>query len=417
MTDASTTDTSNSDSNRTAARQVEIAVIGAGMVGTACAALLARQGFEVLLLDQHPPPEYDYRALPDLRVSAIAPGNQQMLAGLGAWELITAQRATAYAVMQVCTGQGGQINFTAHEHGLQALGWIVENRLTQWALWQSLPDNVIKVTGRSVKSLVQRRRAVDLTLDDDSVVSARLLVAADGAKSSIRACCELPLKRRDYAQKALVAVLETAQPNPGIAWQIHLPGGPLAFLPLDQGRSSMVWSLPEDQAAEKLKSSPEALAAELTMLSNARFGRVQVVSQVAGFPLHLQLAESMVQQRVVLVGDAAHQVHPMAGQGVNLGFQDVQELAALLAGNRQLLSDSQASSGLDKLLATYQRRRLSENTLMANGIDQLERLFRSQQGLAALGISLANRLQPLKNMFIRHACAPEIMSKSVLRKP
>jgi len=389
----------------TAQYQTDIAVIGAGMVGTACAATLAQQGYAVLLLDRQQTPAYASQPLPDLRVSAIAPGNQHMLQQLGAWQHIVTRRCTAYTDMEVTTGSGGQIHFAAGEHGLSELGWIIENRLLQWALAQVLPTTVTSLDGVSVSALTQRRRAVDLTLDDGSTVSARLCIAADGARSSIRDLCDLPLQTHDYRQAAVVATLETELANSGTAWQVHLPSGPLAMLPVGEGRSSLVWSLPEAAAADKLKAGGDVLAAELTLHSNARFGKVRVVSELAAFPLRLQLAKQMVAGRVVLVGDAAHQVHPMAGQGVNLGFQDVQELGELLAGHADMLASAQGADRLKALLATYERRRLSDNTIMAKGIDALERLFRQQQTLASLGISALNRIAPLKAMFIARACA------------
>ena len=385
--------------------QVDIVVVGAGMVGSACAASIGRQGFDVLLLDRQAPVAYQPQTLPDLRVSAIAPGSQAMLDELGAWHMVQTQRCCAYDVMEVTTGSGGQLRFAASEHGLSQLGWIVENRLLSAALTQEMPNTVTRVDGVSVSGLAQRRRAVELMLDDGSRVSARLCVAADGARSSIRDMCELDVNAHDYQQRALVAVLETEHANPGIAWQVHLDTGPLAMLPVGEGRSSLVWSLPQAMAADKLQADSEQLAAELTLHSNGRFGQVRVVSKAAAFPLRMQLVRQMVSQRVVLVGDAAHQVHPMAGQGVNLGFQDVRELSELLAAQPDVLAASQQGNELQTVLATYERRRLSENTITARGIDTLEKLFRRQQMLSALGISAVHRLRPLKELFIRRACA------------
>lgn len=410
----------------TTSYQTDIAVVGAGMVGSACAAMLAQQGHAVLLLDRQPAQAYQRQELPDLRVSAIAPGNQRMLQQLGAWSLIEAQRCTPYDVMEVTTGSGGQLRFVASEHGLGELGWIIENNLLQTALASVMPASVERVEGVAVSGLSQRRRKVTLQLDDGSSVSARLVVAADGARSALRELCGLPLQTHDYVQQAVVAVLETGIPNPGIAWQVHLPTGPLAMLPVGAGRSSLVWSLPSAMAAEQLKQSSDALAAALTLHSNGRFGKVQVVSAVAAFPLRLQLARQLVQQRVVLVGDAAHQVHPMAGQGVNLGFQDVLELVTLLgqaqaqdearAGGGNVLVAAQSSERLQSMLASYERRRLSDNTIMARGIDALETMFRQQQRLAALGITVVDRLLPLKSLFIRRACAvPEPPARSSAR--
>ncbi|MBU1187845.1 MAG: FAD-dependent monooxygenase [Gammaproteobacteria bacterium] len=406
----------------TTSYQTDIAVVGAGMVGSACAAMLAQQGHAVLLLDRQPAQAYQRQELPDLRVSAIAPGNQRMLQQLGAWPLIEAQRCTPYDVMEVTTGSGGQLRFVAGEHGLGELGWIIENGLLQSALASVMPVSVERVEGVAVSGLTQRRRAVALQLEDGSSVSARLVVAADGARSALRELCGLPLHTHDYAQQAVVAVLETELPNPGIAWQVHLPTGPLAMLPVGAGRSSLVWSLPSAMAAEQLKLSSDALAAALTLHSNGRFGKVRVVSAVAAFPLRLQLARQLVQQRVVLVGDAAHQVHPMAGQGVNLGFQDVLELVTLLGqaqdqvGSGNVLAAAQSSERLQSMLASYERRRLSDNTIMARGINALETMFRHQQRLAALGITVVDRLLPLKSLFIRRACAvPVLPAKSSAR--
>ena len=379
----------------------DIAVVGGGMVGAATAALLADNGLQVALLDRQRPQSFDAGAGIGLRVSAIAPGSARVLAGAGAWQRIAATRVSPYTAMEVeAARSAGKLCFEAHEHGLEQLGWIVENDLVRWAAWQALESRGVDVIcPAAVAGLDRRRTHVALETGGSETLTARLVVAADGAGSRVRELAGLETIERDYAQRAVVAMLTTAESNPGIAWQRFLDTGPLAFLPLADGRSSMVWTLPAERAEDTVAMSARELTGHLTAAGATRFGEVTDAGPAAAFPLRLRLAESMVADRVVLVGDAAHQVHPLAGQGVNLGLLDAAALAETLPAS---LADTDA---LTRALGRYERWRLSENTLISRGIDTIQRLFRGPATrLGGFGLGLVERIGPAKRLFLRRAC-------------
>ncbi len=391
-----------------AERDFDVVVVGGGLVGASAAVMLAQQGRRVMLLDRQRPTVWSSENQRDLRVFAISPGSARLLSECNVWDAISNSRAGAYQQMQITTSAGGELAFHAHQHGLRQLGWIVENNLIQSQLWGQL-DNLVEITAPAeIKQLIPGDRNTRLELSDGSRIRARLLLAADGGRSTVREQLGIATSNRDYLQRALVAELQTEIPNEGVAWQIFLDTGPLALLPLGDGRSSMVWSLPSEQAETALQWEPEKLGAELTLASNNRFGPIKLASRVAGFPLQLQLAKQMRQGRVILLGDAAHQVHPLAGQGVNLGFQDVAGLAQQLTG-----IELQDSDAMDAALEKFERWRISENTLIARGIDGIQRLFADRPGIGGIGLSMVQRFWPLKDRFMQHACgihpnAPQI---------
>ncbi len=392
-------------------RDIEVVIIGGGLVGAAAACLLSQQGRQVALIDRQRPLTWQPDQARDLRVFAIAPGSAGVLAACKVWDSIASARACAYQTMEVTTATGGLMRFQAHEHGLAQLGWIIENRLIQSCLWKQLEQQVEVLAPADIKSLKSGKRYTQLELGDGSCLRARLLVAADGARSFVREQLGMLTSTRDYQQRALVTELNTEIANDGIAWQCFLDSGPLAFLPLNGGSNSMVWSLPVDQAEAALNWSPDRLGAELTLLSNGRFGSVKAMTDVVSFPLHLLLAKQMRQGRVVLLGDAAHQVHPLAGQGVNMGFQDAAALAQSLFS-----VDLQNADAVDTALAGFERWRISENTLMTRGVDGIERLFGKQPKIAGLGLSVVQSLWPVKDRFMQHACGLQANAPDICRQ-
>lgn len=394
-----------------AERDVEIVVVGGGLVGATAACLLAKQGRQLVLLDRQRPAIWDAQAAGDLRVFAISPGSAQVLVACDVWDFISSVRASVYQNMEVTTAAGGLMRFQAHEHGLAQLGWIIENRLIQSQLWTQLEQQVELIAPAEIVRVESGKRHAQLELADGTRLRTRLLLAADGARSFVREQLGMTTSTRDYQQRALVAELDTEIPNDGTAWQIFLDSGPLAFLPLSDGRSSMVWSLPADQAEMASQWSVDKLAAELTLVSNGRFGAVSVASDVVSFPLHLLLAKAMRQGRVVLLGDAAHQAHPLAGQGVNMGFQDAAALAQCLSD-----IDLKDMDATDTALSRFERWRISENTLMTRGIDGIQRLFAKQPGIAGLGLSMVQSLWPVKDRFIQHACGTHPNAPDICRR-
>ncbi|MGN6512017.1 MAG: UbiH/UbiF family hydroxylase [Lysobacteraceae bacterium] len=384
--------------------QLDVAVVGAGVVGAACALSLARLGLEVALVEAAEPPHWQ-AARRDLRVYAFAPDNAALLDGLDAWQDVVAARAQPYRRMRVWdAGGGGELGFDADAFGRRELGWIVEHALLVDRLWARLADAGVRVLCPArVAGLAQDAQGVRLQLDDGERLAARLVVAADGAESSVRALAGIDAPRHEYGQRGLVAYVATERPHADTAWQRFLPGGPLAFLPCSEGLSSIVWSVPDAEATRLLALDEGAFAGELTRAFDARLGEVALASPRAAFPLRRQLARAQLAGRVLLVGDAAHVVHPLAGQGVNLGLRDVGALRDSVAAALRTRADWSAP----QRLARWARTRRSENTLAAYTFEGLLRLFANDRFAATLLrgplLGLAGRMPPLAHLLWRRA--------------
>ena len=296
--------------------RLDVAVVGGGVVGSACALALAALGLEVALVEGVEPPRWQPQQ-PDLRVYAFAADNADLLQQLGLWRDVSAARAQAYRRMRVWDAAGGgELVFDADALGRRELGWIVEHGLLVDRLWAALPAAGVQVhCPARVEMVTQDADGVRLQLDDGALLEARLLVAADGAESTVRALVGIAVDRHDYAQRGVVAYVSTERAHEDTAWQRFLPGGPLAFLPCADGSSSIVWTLSDDEAARMLALDDDGFNAELTCAFAARLGETRVLSRRAAFPLRRQLAREYVSGRVLLLGDAAHVVHPLAGQG------------------------------------------------------------------------------------------------------
>lgn len=384
---------------------LDIAVVGGGMVGAAAALALSRAGFSTALLEARAPAPWSADDDVDLRVVGLAPSSIGLLDDLGVWPSIRDARASSYSHMHVWDAENGAaIHFDAADEGRDSLGYIVENNLVQWTLWQSLEAaGVRRLCPATVKDFETRADRIALELADGESLSVRLLIAADGAGSPLRERAGIGTDGRDYAQRAVVAHVTTERPHERTAWQRFLPTGPLALLPLADGRSSVVWSLPEAEARRMQALDDEAFRNELGIASDFRLGRITATTPRAAFPLKLQLANAYHAERFVLLGDAAHAVHPLAGQGVNLGLRDVVELRDTLSAARGEGRDFAAAH----VLRRYARRRRSEDTLDAYGFDALARIYawESQPFVAArgIGVRLLDRLTPLKRRIAAHA--------------
>ena len=408
--------------SRRRAPALDVAVVGGGMVGAAAALALARAGLGVALLEARAPAPWHADAEVDLRVVGLAPSSLALLDELGVWTSIRDARAGSYRRMHVWDdASGASIDFDAASEGRDLLGCIVENSLVQWTLWQALEASggcssasCARSTGPSmgrvrrlcpaeVTGFEAREDRIQLQLADGEMLSAAVLVAADGAASPLRQLAGIGTRGRDYAQRAVVAHVGTERPHQDTAWQRFLPGGPLALLPLVDGRSSIVWSLPEAEAQRVLALDEQGFRDELGAASDFRLGRITTTTPRAAFPLKLQLAERYQAERFVLLGDAAHAVHPLAGQGVNLGLRDVAELRDTLLDARQAGQDI----GAAHVLRRYARRRRSADTLDALGFDALARIYAWQSpplvAARGLGVHLLDRLPFLKRRLSEHA--------------
>lgn len=403
----STMVSSRHESARRRGPAFDVAVVGGGMVGAAAALALARAGFATALIEARAPAPWSASDDVDLRVVGLAPSSIALLHDLDVWTSIRALRASPYAHMHVWdAASGAAIHFDAADEGRDLLGYIVENNLVQWQLWQALDAaGVHRLCPAQVSGYEVLEDRVQLSLHggDTDTVSARLLVAADGAASPLRAMAGIETKGRDYAQRGVVAHVQTERRHQGTAWQRFLDTGPLALLPLADGRSSIVWSLPEDEAQRVLALDDEGFFRELGVASDFRLGRIVGATARAAFPLRLQLAETYQAERFVLLGDAAHAVHPLAGQGVNLGLRDVAELRDTLVDARDAGKDIAATH----VLRRYARRRRSADTLDALGFDALARVYAWQASplVAArgLGVRLIDKVSPIKRKLTTHA--------------
>jgi 2-octaprenyl-3-methyl-6-methoxy-1,4-benzoquinol hydroxylase/2-octaprenylphenol hydroxylase len=383
----------------------DVAIVGAGMVGAALALRLADTGFDVALIEAREPQPWRADDEVDLRVVAMAPSSVAFLDHVGAWREIAASRACAYTRMHVWDASApGELNFDANEQGDAALGFIVENRLIQSVLWNTLAkaDVTLRVPANVISSDIDADRRT-LALDDGTALSARLVIAADGAESALRKMAGIDVDERGYGQRAIVAHVTTEHPHASTAWQRFLPHATLAFLPLGDGRSSIVWSAPGDEVDRLLALDNAAFCRELGAAFDFRLGTVAATTKRVAIPLRLLLAKRYTAPRLALVGDAAHVVHPLAGQGVNLGLRDAVELADALIDAR----DAKRDFAADFVLRRYERRRRSDDSLSAYAFDAIQRVFGSQSlPLAAVrgtALSIVDRVPPLKRLFARHA--------------
>jgi 2-polyprenylphenol 6-hydroxylase len=384
----------------------DVAVVGAGMVGAALALALAREGFDVVVIEPKPGASWRAQDEVDLRVVALASSSIELFRRLDVWTSIADARACAYRHMHVWDALApGALNFDGADSNESTLGYIVENRLIQHVLWQALQHDArisLHCPARVASTETDARRRV-VTLDDGTTVAAQLVVAADGADSPLREMAGITTRDRDYGQRAIVAHVSTERPHQSTAWQRFLPQATLAFLPLADGRSSIVWSAPDGEATRLLALNDAAFCNELGAAFDFRLGAITATSARAAFPLRLRLAERYLAPRLALVGDAAHVVHPLAGQGVNLGLRDVAELCAVLIDARAAKRDFAAAGALRR----FERSRRSDNALAAHAFDAIQRTFGSNAlPLAALrgaALAVVDKLPPLKQVFARHA--------------
>lgn len=402
----------------------DIVVVGAGMVGAALATGLGQAGFAVALVDRAPPPTFDPEANPDIRVSALSAGSERYLDALGAWQRIQRMRATPYRRLAVwdeahhplqnlVPRRLTEVHFDAAALGASHLGHIVENSVTQQALWQSAEaePTITLLHGQGVAALAQDEDSATVTLDDGTRLTAALVVGADGARSRIRDLAGIGTTRNQYGQQAMVISARYQGPVADITWQGFLPSGPRAFLPLHsaganhpgESWASLVWYDTPDELA-RLKSLDSAeLIAQVQSGFPADLPRPTHLDQKASFPIARQHAKHYSAGRVVLVGDAAHTINPLAGQGVNLGFQDAQCLQTLLREAKRAGDDLASPHWLSQ----YEQQRRPANRRMMLAMDLFYHLFSNRippvHLLRNLGLGAARALPFARNRVARYA--------------
>lgn len=381
-------------------------IVGGGLVGASLALALQRVGLDVVLIEPQSPRPVAANAW-DSRIYAISPGNAAFLESLGAWPRLDAQRVQRVEAMAISgDAPAGRLEFSAYDAGLRELACIVEGCALQRALNAAIADGgqVRVLCPAQASSLQVDMDAARITLVDGTTVDAQLLIGTDGGDSWVRRAAGMAAHVSDYRQIGVVANFETEKDHDGTAFQWFRADGVLALLPLPGRRVSMVWSAAEGHAQTLLAMNAGELAGAVVAASGGVVGDMQTMAPAAGFPLHATQVSQLVTRRVALAGDAAHHIHPLAGQGVNLGFRDVRELAAVLSGRAP-----HQDCGDLSLLRRYERARREDIATMALGTDGLQKLFAVQSvwvsGARNSGMGVLNRLPLLKSLLIRHAAA------------
>lgn len=366
-----------------------IVIVGGGMVGACAAALAAADPrfteLRIAVLEAHPPTMPPDNEL-DLRVSAVSRASQRILAAAGAWALIPSHCLSPYEEMIVWDAAGkprgaGAIHFSASASSEPNLGSIVENRQVQWALYDcaAFRQRVTLLRAELAGLTLESDRAV-VALSDGRMLSTALVIGSDGAGSLSRKLAGIETVGWNYDQHAFVTHVRTEHTHARTAWQRFLADGPIAFLPLADGRSSIVWTTRPAHAERLAACSPEEAAREIETAIDGALGKVEVAAARAHFPLRLTHARDYCRERFVLVGDAAHAIHPLAGQGVNLGFLDCAALVEVLAHELAQGGGADAIAEL-RVLRRYERWRKSENVIALGLVDGLNRLFSTSDAM------------------------------------
>ncbi|WP_336851973.1 FAD-dependent 2-octaprenylphenol hydroxylase [Pseudescherichia vulneris] len=388
-------------------QNVDVAIVGGGMVGLAVACGLQGSGLRVAVLEQNPPQPLSESAPPALRVSAINAASEKLLTRLGVWSSIVANRASCYHGMEVWDKDSfGRIAFDDRSMGYSHLGHIIENDVIHQALWQKAQQcqDVTLMAPAGVQQVAWGEKEAFLTLKDGGMLTARLVIGADGANSWLREKADIALTSWDYRHHALVATIRTDEPHEAVARQVFHGDGILAFLPLsDPHLCSIVWSLPPLEAARMQEATEETFNQALDMAFNNRLGLCHVESERLVFPLTGRYARQFAAHRLALVGDAAHTIHPLAGQGVNLGFMD----AAELVNELKRLHGAGKDIGQHLYLRRYERSRKHSAGVMLASMQGFRELFAgthpAKKLLRDLGLKLADTLPGVKPQLIRQA--------------
>lgn len=387
----------------------EVVVAGGGMAGMTMGLALATAGVSTAVIEKQPADTLRDAGF-DGRTSAIAYGSQQIFDGVGIWKALAA-RAEPIRAIRIADGtlnEGPSSLFLHYDRidvDSDALGYILENRdIRDAQLSAAAASEAFHLLApASVAGADRGPGGVDVTLDDGRRIAARLMIAADGKNSPLRLAAGIRATRIDYPQIAIVCTVVHARPHDGVAVELFLPSGPFAMLPMTGQRSNIVWSERTELARNILALDDGAFLDELQRRFGDWLGEIRVEGPRFGFPLGLMHAERYTDRRLALIGEAAHVIHPIAGQGLNLGLRDVAALAESIVDARRLGLDI----GSGEVLARYERWRRFDNVLMATSMDGLNRLFSNDIGplrLARdLGLAAVNRMPPLKRFFMRHA--------------
>ncbi|MDX8408891.1 MAG: UbiH/UbiF/VisC/COQ6 family ubiquinone biosynthesis hydroxylase [Mariprofundales bacterium] len=382
---------------------VDLIIIGGGMVGMTLAAALRDTGLHIVLIERNMPQVRQSLGI-DCRVSAIVRGNVDLLEGIGAWEYL--KNSSPIAAMRIWDDQhDGGIRFDALEIARDCLGQMVENSHLVAALRKLLlrSDSVELCCPATVTSVVWRRDAVRVTLEDGRCLRAPLVVGADGAHSWLRKEAGIEVWSHNFRQQGIVATIKPQRHHQQIAYQRFLPTGPLALLPMAAGLCSMVWSAGNDRAAALMALDDDAFLQQLNLAFGPQLGQLQACGSRAAFPLQTRLAKHLVRPRLALIGDAAHTIHPLAGLGVNLGLRDAMVLAREIADAHRFDEDY----GEMEILAQYRNQRLPDVLAVMGAMEGMHHLFTNtlpgMAQLRGLGMRMIGNSGPIKQLLMRNS--------------
>ncbi len=384
----------------------DMIVIGGGLVGASLVVALKDSGLKIALIELHASMPLPQDASWDSRVYAISPGSASFLQSLGVWQLLETERvAPVYEMAVFGDDNSAHIDFSAYEIGLSELAFIAENRQLQTAVWETLKspnENIQILCPAKCVSIIWQESHVEVQLEDGSQLEASLVVGADGVNSWVRKQAEIEVSQHAYTQIGVVANFSAELSHRHIAYQWFRRDGVLALLPLPDKRVSMVWATSEEQADLLRKLPAEQLCHRVEDASSHTLGALQLITPPVGFPLNFVHVNKLVKPRLVLIGDAAHGIHPLAGQGVNLGLRDTRELAKVLNARGM-----QTDCGDFMLLRRYELARKEDILALELATDGLQKLFNNSNPTLArlrnLGLEITNRLPLIKNRLIQHA--------------
>lgn len=379
----------------------DLIIVGGGLAGASLAVALRDAPLRIALVEHQAPRRPEGWVA---RVYAISPANVAFLERIGAWKHLATERIAPIRGMEISGDAGGRLAFSAYDSGVPELGWILESSLMACEFWESAKrqGNLTLHCPAAPQQLTFGPDAAQLVLADGSALSARLVVGADGRDSWVRQAAGLSAVNTPYGEKGVVANLASEKPHRNVAFQWFRDDGVLAYLPLPGNRISIVWSTSDDHADELCALPAATFCERVAEAGGHALGRLDLLTPAAAFPLRLMRVPQTVAPRLALVGDAAHGIHPLSGHGINLGFQDASELAALLAGAPQW-----QDIGSERFLQRYQRARREETALMQTTTDGLRRLFKASppglRTLRNLGLSATDGLPFVKNALVRYA--------------
>jgi len=387
----------------------DIVIVGGGIVGTtlACSLAQSNQDIKIALVEAREPKFEDLKEnIFDIRVSAITRASQRIFNAIDVWSKIESKRLCQFTDMHVWDDTGvGEIHFDSAEIGEPYLGHIIENSVILSSLYQGMSDyqNITLLSPVKISNINYLDTLAEIEFHDDKKLSTRLIIAADGSQSWLRQQAGIIVRGWDYPQDALVTWVKTEQQHQHTAWQRFMPDGPLAFLPLQNGYSSIVWSTTPEHVQQLLQFSDKDFRAALTNAFSNTLGQVIENGPRARFPLRYFVTENYIKPRLALIGDAAHTMHPLAGQGVNVGLQDVAAMTSILSDANSRNKDL----GATPTLRQYERSRRAENTPMLATVNGFQRLFGSDDPVLSwarnTGMKLSHNIPILKNQIMRQA--------------